>query len=155
MSKASSSTKFRRVDVDELDEENYRDETDAPEGGDEGASIEKRESEVEGHLKMKNNKEALQAVMHDPPVASRDQKVKDRFFALVMRVLSGFKTSEIDIAAKGLTLDQIDILMKYIYRGFAEPSEKGSALLLQWHEKALAIGGLGCIVRVLTDRKNV
>jgi hypothetical protein len=50
MAKASSSTKFRRVDVDELDEENYRDETDAPEGGDEGTTVGQREAEVEGHL---------------------------------------------------------------------------------------------------------
>lgn len=49
----TSSTKFRHVDIDELDEENYRDdETDAPEGGDEGATIGQRESEVEGHLKI-------------------------------------------------------------------------------------------------------
>jgi actin related protein 2/3 complex subunit 5 len=93
--------------------------------------------------------------MHDPPVASKDQKVKDQFFALVMRVLTAFKTTEIDDAVKALSPDQIDILMKYIYRGFTEPSEKSSALLLQWHEKALVVGGLGSIVRVLTDRKTV
>lgn len=62
---------------------------------------------------------------------------QDKFFALVIRVLTAFKTSEIDGAVKTMSSDQIDILMKYIYRGFAEPSEKGSALLLQWHEKVL------------------
>jgi actin related protein 2/3 complex subunit 5 len=45
--------------------------------------------------------------------------------------------------------------MKYIYRGFSEPTDNSGAILLTWHEKAYAIGGLGSIVRVLTDRKTV
>lgn len=44
-----------------------------------------------------------------------------------------------------------DVLMKYIYRGFEIPSEGSSGILLQWHEKVFAKGGVGSIVRVLSD----
>ena len=41
--------------------------------------------------------------------------------------------------------------MKYIYRGFEIPSEGSSGNLLTWHEKVFARGGVGSIVRVLSD----
>ena len=69
-------------------------------------------------------------------------------------MLSVTKT-QIDGIIGTLSQDQIDVLMKYIYKGFEKPSEKSSQVLLSWHEKAYNIGGVGSIVRVLTDRKRV
>ena len=54
---------------------------------------------------------------------------------LVVRVLTTFKSSEIDAAVKSLDEKSLDLLMKYIYRGFEFPSEGSSASLLTWHEK--------------------
>ena len=45
--------------------------------------------------------------------------------------------------------------MKYIYRGFENPSDNSSAQLLFWHEKVFDEADVGAIVRVLTDRKRV
>lgn len=50
---------------------------------------------------------------------------------------------------------QKDVLMKYVYRGFENPSEGSSGHLLFWHEKVFESTGVGSIVRVLTDRKKV
>ncbi|XP_022094892.1 actin-related protein 2/3 complex subunit 5-like [Acanthaster planci] len=149
MAKNTGRTQFRKVDVDEYDENNYQDEQTDEEG--KGPD----EGEVQSFLNQKNNQEALKAVLRNPPIGSKNPAVKDKAFQLVMRVLTAFRASDIEKTVNSLDLDVIDILMKYIYRGFSEPTENSSAILLTWHEKAYAVGGLGSIVRVLTDRKTV
>lgn len=52
-----------------------------------------------------------------------------------MRVLTAFKSADVEKAVKILDKNEQDVLMKYIYRGFAEPTEGVSAVLLTWHEK--------------------
>lgn len=71
------------------------------------------------------------------------------------QVLLSVSKSQVDKIIESLDKTQLDVLMKYIYRGFEKPSEGSSATLLLWHEKVYNVGGVGCIVRVLTDRKRV
>lgn len=113
------------------------------------------EAEVNNLLLQKKNAEALKTVLTNAPIMSKNQANKDKAFALIMRVLTAVKATEIEKAVNALDTNSQDVLMKYIYRGFAEPSDGSSAVLLTWHEKVLAVGGLGSIVRVLTDRKTV
>ena len=74
---------------------------------------------------------------------------------VVMQVLLSIKSAQMEEAVNTLDRDQLDILMKYIYKGFETPSEGSSGHLLAWHEKVHAVAGVGCIVRVLTDKKRV
>lgn len=60
---------------------------------------------------------------------------QERAQAVVLRVLTSFKSSDIEPAVKSLDKNGVDLLMKYIYKGFERPSENSSAILLQWHEK--------------------
>lgn len=60
---------------------------------------------------------------------------QDRAEGLVLKVLSAFKSSDIEKAVQSLDKNGVDLLMKYIYKGFERPSENSSAVLLQWHEK--------------------
>ncbi|EDO44235.1 predicted protein [Nematostella vectensis] len=150
MSKSSQSTQFRKVDIDELDENRFDDEQ-----VDEGGMTGPDEGEVNSLLMSKKNGEALKAVLANPPVLSKNQAVKDKAFQLVLKVLTTTRSNEIDNALKGLTKSEVDILMKYIYRGFAQPNENSCGILLNWHEKVLAAGGLGSIIRGLTERKSI
>lgn len=56
----------------------------------------------------------------------------------MIRVLSSFKSTDIEKAVASLDRSGVDLLMKYIYRGFERPSDNSSAVLLQWHEKVEA-----------------
>ncbi|KAL1280202.1 hypothetical protein QQF64_014802 [Cirrhinus molitorella] len=135
MSKNTVSDRFRKVDVDEYDENKFVDEED---GG-------------ENQL----GPDETEAVLKNPPINTKNQNVKDRAEGLVLKVLSSFKASDIEKAVQSLDKTGVDLLMKYIYKGFERPSDNSSAILLQWHEKALSAGGVGSIVRVLTARKTV
>lgn len=53
----------------------------------------------------------------------------------MLKVLSSFKASDIEKGVQSLDRNGVDLLMKYIYKGFERPSENSSAILLQWHEK--------------------
>lgn len=61
--------------------------------------------------------------------------MKERNYNTVLDVLLRFRAAEVEKAVKALSEDQVDVLMKYIYRGFANPTENSCGILLVWHEK--------------------
>lgn len=149
MSKNTGACKFRKVDVDQFDEDKYHDEV--TEEQEKGPNV----SEVTNLLNSGKNTDALTHLLNNPPMVTKNNVVKDKTTPLAVKVLSSFRSSEIEPAIKSLDEKQIDMLMKYIYYGFECQTEGSSAMLLTWHEKVFAVGGLGSIVRVLTDRKRV
>ncbi|KAA0719105.1 Actin-related protein 2/3 complex subunit 5 [Triplophysa tibetana] len=153
MSKNTVSDRFRKVDIDEYDENKFVDEED---GGENQQGPD--ETEVDSLIRQYptgNLMGALQAVLKNPPINTKNQNVKDQVEGLVLKVLSSFKASDMEKAVQSLDKTGVDLLMKYIYKGFEKPSDNSSGILLQWHEKALSAGGVGSIVRVLTARKTV
>uniref|UniRef100_A0A672SYR6 Actin-related protein 2/3 complex subunit 5 n=1 Tax=Sinocyclocheilus grahami TaxID=75366 RepID=A0A672SYR6_SINGR len=132
MSKNTVSDRFRKVDVDEYDENKFVDEEDGGEN-----QLGPDEAEVDSLIRsypFSNLMGALQAVLKNPPINTKNQNVKDRAEGLVLKVLSSVKASDIEKAVQSLDKSGVDLLMKYIYKGFERPSDNSSAILLQWHE---------------------
>ena len=149
MSKSSQSTNFRAVDIDELDEERYQDDAnDVP------TQIGPDENEIQNLLNVKKTAEALKLLLEQPPFNAGAPE-KARVFQLMVRVLSQTKSTEIDNIVQQLSQTQVDTLLKYIYKGFNEPTDSLCGVLLNWHEKVFAATGLGGIMRVMTSRTSV
>ena len=70
----------------------------------------------------------------------------------VLSCLSAVKSTDITQVLDRLPVDDLDVLMRAIYKGLAAPQDNNCAVLLSWHEKVVEIGGEGVIVRVLTHR---
>lgn len=149
MAKNTNSSAFRKINVDEYNEDNFK-EDENQENQQQLDGID--ESEINQLLLKQKNSEALKICLENAPLFSKNQAMKDQALQVILRVVLSIKPSQIDDAIKLLDAEEIDTLMKYIYRGFENPSDGGSSQhLLQWHEKVFAKSGVGSIVRVLTD----
>ena len=76
-------------------------------------------------------------------------------FEEVFRVMGGIKTQErvlecLDV----LDSEEHDYLMSMVYTGLAKGDAKTSAFLFMWHSALVEQAGLGCVVRVLTDKND-
>lgn len=159
MAKNTSSSAFRKIDVDQYNEDNFVDDDVIADANNTAASTAAAaaaaaidEAEIGRLLAQGKNVDALKLALQNAPLSSRDQAVKDAALAVILRVILSIKSLQMDQALDALAGAQLlDVLMKYIYRGFEMPSEGSSGQLLQWHEKVFARGGIGCINRVLCD----
>jgi len=106
-------------------------------------------------LNKGNAKDAVLKSLENPPFNANNQKVKDTNAQTVLDALNAVKSADIAGVVSAMNVDQRDVLMKYIYRGLAEPEKFPSDKLLAWHAQVIESGGLGHIVRVLTSRKTV
>lgn len=153
MSKNTLNNQFRKIDVDQFCEDVFKEEdqleTSSP------GSLTLDEKEISGMLNSGKQKEALKLALNSAPLGSKSQFQRDANFNVTLKILLSIRISEIEAIVNELNFDEIDILIKYIYRGFEVPSDGSSAHLLVWHDKAFSKGGVGSIIRVLTDKKRV
>lgn len=152
MSKNTASNQFRKFNVDAYDEDNFKD--DAGEEVDLSAEVNGKAQQCREMLNTHSYPDALKLCLANPPIKSADA-VKQTNYETVMSVLTAFKTDEIGAAVRELGQGELDVLMKYIYKGMAEPEAPYSQNLLNWHAAVTPVAGLGAIARVMTDRHLV
>eukprot|EP01099_Mayorella_cantabrigiensis_P001775 TRINITY_DN1779_c0_g1_i1.p1 TRINITY_DN1779_c0_g1~~TRINITY_DN1779_c0_g1_i1.p1 ORF type:complete len:141 (-),score=34.73 TRINITY_DN1779_c0_g1_i1:39-461(-) len=101
-----------------------------------------------------NTVAALKASLENPPLGCKKEEIRKKSAELVVNVLTSVKAADIKKHVDGLDDSQLDLLMKYIYRGFeTSPADGGN--LLTWHAAVLEKAGNGSIVRAIADRKTV
>lgn len=151
MAKNVEDTNYRKLDVDAYDPEKFED-TEELETAGEGPD----EKQVNQYIQSAKLQEALKASLVNPPLKTKNQMVKDRATALVTRVLTSFKTADIEHAVKSLSDEEVDLLMKYVYKAMDIQAESATCpYLLSWHAQLMARGGPGCIIRTFCDRRRL
>jgi ARP2/3 complex 16 kDa subunit (p16-Arc) len=70
-----------------------------------------------------------------------------------LEVLNAAKLQQMNTAIAVLTLDECDVLMKYVYKGLA--ARVANAVLYCWRAEVVEKAGSGCIVRCIVDHKTV
>ena len=74
-------------------------------------------------------------------------------FDVVCKALVAIKEAEIAGAVGALSLEQCDVLMKYIYRGLGPGGKKNEtySMLLKWHPVVLQRAGPSSIIRAISE----
>uniref|UniRef100_A0A0N5AVD0 Actin-related protein 2/3 complex subunit 5 n=1 Tax=Syphacia muris TaxID=451379 RepID=A0A0N5AVD0_9BILA len=151
MAKNVENTDYRKLDVDAYDPENFEEAEEA-----ETAAEGPDEKQINQFIQNAKLLDALKAALVNPPLKTKNQAVKDRATTLVTKVLTNFKNAEMEAAVKSLTDDEVDLLMKYVYKAMDIQAESATCpFLLSWHAQLVARGGHGCIVRTLCDRHRL
>ncbi|VDM58115.1 unnamed protein product [Angiostrongylus costaricensis] len=130
MAKNMENTSYRKIDVDAYDPENYNENEDV--GDTSGLGPDERT--VTSLLQTNRLEEALHAALLNPPLKCKSQPVKDKCTMLIAKVLGTFKWNEIEPVVKKISIDEADILMKFIYKAMEiTPENALCQTLLAWH----------------------
>jgi len=119
------------------------------------AAIKARDSSIAPLLRT-DPVRALHLSLADPPYQTKTQAVKDASCDVVCKALLAIKDADVEPAVAALSLDQCDVLMKYIYSGLGQTKkDKQYQPLLKWHGLVLKRAGQASIVRVISEVQRV
>lgn len=116
------------------------------------AEIEERGKHVSSLLRKQDHIAALKKSLENPPIRSKQDSVKADNADVVKNVMTSITDASIDSTIAALDEEELDCLMKYVYRFLALPNLPS---MLKWHAKILEKTGVGCIMRTLADKHGV
>ncbi|XP_065312607.1 actin-related protein 2/3 complex subunit 5-C-like isoform X2 [Gordionus sp. m RMFG-2023] len=112
-------SQFRKLDIDDTVIDNFL--TDEP--NTEGLKKVFNENDLKHLLQSGRNIEALRFILDYAPTGVKDVHSREKIFKNVMQTVYSFKSGDINSAINNLTKDNLDTLMKYIYKGFEYPED--------------------------------
>jgi actin related protein 2/3 complex subunit 5 len=100
-----------------------------------------------------NLTQALKVALADPPYQTKTDSVKAGSYEVVAKVLLAVKEADIERIVNEITLQECDVLMKYLYRGLGQPAKKHETYqhLLKWHPIVLKRAGQASIMRAISE----
>eukprot|EP01092_Planopodium_desertum_P013596 TRINITY_DN66363_c0_g1_i1.p1 TRINITY_DN66363_c0_g1~~TRINITY_DN66363_c0_g1_i1.p1 ORF type:complete len:126 (+),score=26.33 TRINITY_DN66363_c0_g1_i1:42-419(+) len=110
-------------------------------------------SEIEKFANSGRHVDAIKTACDKAPLRAKEQSVKDSFSKVVSSVLNEVKEPDIPKIVGALSADQNDTLVKFIYK--ALETTENSVTLLKWHAEATKKGGIGSIVRAISERRTL
>jgi len=152
---------FRKIDIDAYDEDAFHEselyEVDPRDPTTVLNDAKAKNAQVRTSLSRGDIPGALNAVLSQSPYGSNVDEAKSITLNTVLLILNSTKATEIPNILRTLDADQHDTLMKYLYQGMRARglADANGSVLLSWHEKLTEIAGIGCIVRVMADRRRV
>lgn len=140
------SDSFRRLDVDQFDEDALRPQDIAAvdhKTPDVALSkAQQKQTAVRSRVSAGDITGALAALLEDVPFGAANDAARNITFGLLLEILNATRVADIAGAVRGLDLLQRDTLMKYLYKGLALGGTSNGAsqgincaVLLSWHEK--------------------
>jgi len=96
---------------------------------------------------------ALKVWLDKPPYGDKTPETRAVAVNSFLSIMAAIKESEIEGTVADLSQNQVDALLKFVYRGF-EGGEQ-SPLLLKWHAAITDKHGLGSIARAMSHIKAI
>lgn len=144
---------WRRINVDQYDPDLQYQQDDLPDlkPGMSLADISSLSQQVRGLIQRMDIANALKLCIQNSPYGA-NQEVIESFLQSVFEILISVKTNDISNIVKSLDIDDLDVVVKYIYTLMSkERALKQSGLLLVWLDKIVESVGEGPIIRFMSD----
>ncbi|GAA5869558.1 hypothetical protein JCM1840_004457 [Sporobolomyces johnsonii] len=162
---ALSGIPFRKIDIDQYDEDRvlpeelYHPDPRPPQQV--LTDTQAKDRAVRGLLQRGDVAAALKECVREgewpygedsvPEIAQAKQLALN----LVLSVLNSSRSTDIPALVAVLEPAEQVTLMKYLYKAMENLGDSSGNVVLGWHEKLVEVAGIGCIVRVMTDRRRV
>ncbi|CEQ41803.1 SPOSA6832_03553 [Sporobolomyces salmonicolor] len=162
---ALSGIPFRKVDIDQYDEDRvlpselYQPDPRPPQQV--LSDTQAKDRAVRGLLQRGDVAAALKECVREGEWPYGEDSVpeivqaKQLALNLILSVLNSSRSTDIPALVATLEPAEQVTLMKYLYKAMENLGDSSGNVVLGWHEKLVEVAGIGCIVRVMTDRRRV